>query len=92
MVSNIQVKLPTILEVGGTIINLKLEKLRNMENIKQKFLQSHFLQPDHKGFLKEVEVRLIDKAQASDQTMREFYWMRTLRTLYPDGLNIESDY
>ena len=28
VVSNIQVKLPTILEVGGTIINLKLEKLR----------------------------------------------------------------
>ena len=28
VVSNIQVKLPTILETGGTIINLKLEKLR----------------------------------------------------------------
>ena len=28
VVNNIQVKLPTILEVGGTIINLKLEKLR----------------------------------------------------------------
>ena len=28
VVSNIQVKLKTILEVGGTSINLKLEKLR----------------------------------------------------------------
>ena len=28
VVSNIQVKLPTILEVGGTIINLKLGKLK----------------------------------------------------------------
>ena len=63
-----------------------------MENVKQKFLQSYFLQRDHQGFLKDVEVRLIDKTQASDPTKREFYWIRTLRTLYPDGLNIESDY
>ena len=63
-----------------------------MENVKQTFLQSHFLQRDQQGFLKGVEVRLIDKTQASDPTTREFYWMRTLRTLYPDGFNIESDY
>ena len=63
-----------------------------MENVKQKFFQSNFLQRDHHGFLKDVEVRLIDKTQASDPTKSAFYWMRTLRTLYPDGLNIESDY
>ena len=63
-----------------------------MENVKQKFLQSHFLQCDHQGFLKDIEVRLIDKMQASDPTKREFYWMGTLGTFYPDGLNIESDY
>ena len=39
-----------------------------------------------------TKVRLIDKTQSSDPTKREFYWMRTLRNLYPDGLNIESDY
>ena len=44
-----------------------------MENVKPKFLQSHFLQPDHKGFLKDVEVRLTDKTQRSDPTKREFY-------------------
>ena len=59
-----------------------------MENVKQKFLQSQFLQRDHQGFLKDAEVRLIDKTQASDPTKREFHWMRT----HPDGLNIESDY
>ena len=64
----------------------------DMENVKQKFLQSHFLRRDHQGFLKDVEVCLIDKTQASDPTKREFYWMRTLRTLYLDGLNIKSDY
>ena len=60
----------------------------NMENVKQKC----FLQSDHQGFLKDVEFRLIDKTQTSDPTKREFYWMRTLRTLYLDVLNIESDY
>ena len=39
-----------------------------------------------------TKVRMIDKTQASDPTKREFYWMRTLRTLYLDGLNIESNY
>ena len=63
-----------------------------MENVKQKFLQSHFLQPDHKGFLKDVEVKLIDKIQDSDPTKREFYWVKTLTTLCPDGVNIESGY
>ena len=46
----------------------------NMENVKQKFLQSHFLQRDHQGSLKDVEVWLIDKTQASDPTKREFYF------------------
>ena len=64
----------------------------NMDNIKQKFLQSHFLQSVHKGFLKDVEVRLIYKIQGSDQTKRKFYWMRTFKTLHPNGLNIECGY
>ena len=64
----------------------------NLEDVKQKFLQSRFLQLDQQGFLKDVEIRLIHKTQASDPTKKEFYWMRTLKTLYPDGLNIESDY
>ena len=45
-----------------------------MKNVK-----SQFLQPDHKGFLKEVEVRLIDKTQGSDPT--KSHWIRILKTL-----------
>ena len=45
-----------------------------------------------KGFLEDAEVGLIDRAQGSDPTKREYYWMRTFKTLYPGGLNIESDY
>ena len=51
----------------------------DMENVKQKFLQSHFLQDDHKGLLEAVEVRLIDKLQGFDPTKREYYWREHLR-------------
>ena len=64
----------------------------NIESCKEQFLQSYFLQDDHHAFLKDVEVTLIDESQASDHTKREYYWMKTLKTLYPDGLNLESDY
>ena len=73
-VNNMLVTPLTILEVDGITIRVMLGKLSgNMEIVKQKFLQSHFLQRDHQGFLKDVEVRLIDKSQASDPNKREFY-------------------
>ena len=69
---------------------MKAGKAENggMENVKQMFLQSHFLQDDRKGFLKDAEVRLIDEKSGSDPTKPEYYWMRALKTLYPHGLNI----
>ena len=73
-INNMLVTPLTILEVDGITIRVMLGKLSgNMEIVKQKFLQSHFLQRDHQGFLKDVEVRLIDKSQASDPNKREFY-------------------
>ena len=47
------------------------------------------MKDDCRGFLEDADVRLIDKTQDSDGTKLEYYWMRTLKTLYPDGL---SDY
>ena len=38
----------------------------------KKFLQSHFLQDDPKGFQDDVGVRLIDKTHVSDPTKREY--------------------
>ena len=40
---------------------MEVRKAENgdMENVQQIFLQSHFLQDDHKGFLDDFEVRLI---------------------------------
>ena len=45
-----------------------------------------------KDLLEDIRVRMIDKIQGSDPTKRDYYWMRTLKTFFPDGLNIESDY
>ena len=45
----------------------------NIERCKQQFLQNHFLQDDHHGFLEDVEVIVIDKNQASDSTKRKYY-------------------
>ena len=64
----------------------------NMKNVKQRLLENLLLQSDHQGFLEEEKVRLTYKIQTSNSTKQELYWMKTLRTLYPDGLNIESDY
>ena len=47
---------------------------------------------DHHGFLNDVRVTLIDKTQASDHTKREYFWMTTLKTYYPYGLNIGETY
>ena len=62
------------------------------ESCKQQFFQNHFLQDEHHGFLKDVEVVLINKTQACDPFKKEYYWLKTLKTLSPDGLNLESDY
>ena len=64
----------------------------NIVSFEQQFLLKHFLQDYHHGFLDDVEVTLIDETQASNPTKRGHYWMSTLKTLYPDGLNLGSDY
>ena len=57
--------------------NYKMEARKaennDMENVKQKFLQSYFLQDDHKSFLEDVEVRLIDKTHGSHPIKQEYY-------------------
>ena len=43
----------------------------DMENVKQKFLESYLLQDHHKCFLKDVEVRPINKTQDFNPTKPE---------------------
>ena len=56
----------------------------------QEHLFQHFDSEGQEDFLKDLSVTLIDKTDASDPNKRENYWMRTLRTLAPNGLNVED--
>ena len=52
----------------------------------QEHLYKHF-----KSFRHDVSVILIDKADCSNSTKRETYWMRTQKTIAPYGLNVENN-
>ena len=54
-------------------------------------LQEHrfqnFNSEGHNGFLHEVSVTLIDKADGKNSTKRDHYWRQTLKTFAPHNLN-----
>ena len=56
----------------------------------QEHLHRHFSSRGHKGFLYDVSVTLFDKTDGSDPKKWEYYWMKTLKTMGPYGLNIED--
>ena len=62
------------------------------EEIKQKSLHEHFLSDSHQSFEEDVSICLIDKTDPSDPHKREYYWMRTLKTIASFGLNTEETY
>ena len=44
------------------------------------------------GFLQDTYVTLIDKTDPRAPTKREDYWIHTLKTKAPTGLNVEGGY
>ena len=56
----------------------------------QEHLFEHFYSDGHNSFLEDVAIMLIDKIDDRDPKNRENYWMRTLKTSAPEGLNIED--
>ena len=62
------------------------------EEIKQNSLHEHFLSDNHQGFEEDISICLIDKTNPSDPHEKEFYWMRTLKTIAPFQLNTEGTY
>ena len=54
----------------------------------QENLYKNFESEGHTEFLDDVSITLIDKTDGSNSTKRENYWMRTLKTYAPCGLNI----
>ena len=92
-ISIIQVRLLTVLDIGVIIVKWKPEKLRV---VMWKMLNTSFYKATFckmiKGFLEDVEVRMIDKTQDPDPAKTEYYWMKTFKTFFLDGLNIQRDY
>ena len=56
----------------------------------QEHLYEHFYSDGRNGFLEDVAITLIDKTDGGDPKKRKNYWMKTLKTLAPDELNIED--
>ena len=56
----------------------------------QQHLYEHFYSEVHNEFLGNVSISLIDKTGGFKSKKSENYWMRTLKTLPPLGLNVES--
>ena len=54
----------------------------------QQYLYEHYYNEDHNGFLGNVSISLIDKTDGFQPMKRENYWMKTLETLAPLGLNV----
>ena len=65
-------------------------KFDRKEPCMQEHLYRHFSSPGHRGFLNDVSVTLIDKTDGSDPKKWEDYWIRTLKTMAPYGLNMED--
>ena len=53
----------------------------------EEHLYKQFKTEGHKGFLNEGSVTLIDKTDGKDPKKRKRYWVRTLKTMEPYGLN-----
>ena len=56
----------------------------------QEHLFEHFKSKGRSGFLGNVSITLVDKADGKDSKRRENYCMRTFKTYTPFGLNIED--
>ena len=62
-------------------------KFQRNESCMQQHLYEHFYSEGHNGFLGNVFINLIDKTDGFQPKKRENYWMRTLKTLAPLGLD-----
>ena len=61
------------------------------EHCMQRHLYEHCTLPGHSGFLYDAFIILIDKTDPSCTTKREDYWIDTLKTKAPMGLNFDFD-
>ena len=87
--------------VGKTIGDFRLRwndykydnrKYHRKESCIQQHLFEHFSSEGHNNFLDDVSVIFIDKTDPKDPNKPESYWSHTLKTMIPQGLNVENDW
>ena len=86
--------------VGSTItaFNLRFNQYKSNINLygkgrrgfKQEYLISHFFTDGHTGSYKDISVQIIDFCDPNNQEKREDFWITTLNTIIPYGLNIQK--
>ena len=65
-------------------------KYSRNDSCMQEHLFKHFNSMGHNGFLNNVSITIIDKADGNNPKKREDYWRRTLKTYSHFGLNVED--
>ena len=66
------------------------KKFQKKESCMQEHFYKHFSSPDHNSFLEDTFITFIDKTDPSNPLQRENFWIETLKTMVPFGLNIED--
>ena len=70
--------------------NSKSRSFDRGEQYMEEYLHKHFESEHHSHFRYYVFIILIGKTDDSKPTKRETYWIRTLKTIAPYGLNVEN--
>ena len=79
-----------ISDIIGTIINVMTENMREVRLVwKNIFLNILIVKTIT---LHDVSVTLIGKTDSKNTIKREHYWRHTLKTLAPNGRNVEDDF
>ena len=60
---------------------------QGVRGMMQEKMISHFFTENHNGCSKDMSVQIIDHCDPNDKERRESYWIETLETSYPKGLN-----
>ena len=68
----------------------KSNKPDKNEKCMQEYLYSYSESEGHNRFPEDVSITHTDKTEGYDRTKRETFWMRSLKTLPPYGLNVEN--
>ena len=86
--------------VGKSVDDFRLQ-WNNYEDNNRKYLRKescmqqnvfeHFSSEGHSSFLDDVSIIFNDKTDPKDPNKCEHYWRHTLKTMAPQGLNVEDD-